>query len=168
MEIIASEAVARVQNSVWLSFGTSGTLCLGEKRFWHRKCSHGLVKEERAPVPSRQLLTHVVPKEGGREREGSRQQGLAPYSMESIRANLKERIIKRCGDKCENITKRQQGLLEVNVAEQWDLSVQPTLVLNQRNSVELIYLNCRKMLGSRLCGTWGGKPERMNRWITGG
>lgn len=166
MEIIASEAVARIQNSTWLSFGTSGTLCLGEKRFWHRKCSHGLVKEERAPVPSRQLLTHMVPKRGW-EGEG-REQAAGTSSTESIRANLKERIIKRCGDKCENITKRQQGSLEVNVAEQWDLSVQPTLVLNQRNSVELIYLNCRKMLGSRLWGTWGGKPERMNRWITGG
>lgn len=47
------------------------------------------------------------PKKGGQREERERAAG--SYSdleyMESIRANLKERIIKRCGDKCENITK---------------------------------------------------------------
>lgn len=62
MEITMSEVEARIQkNSIWLSFGTSGTLS-EKSRFWHRKHTCGLLKEESVSVPNRQLLTHVVSK----------------------------------------------------------------------------------------------------------
>lgn len=50
--------------------------------------------------------THGAQKRVGREREGSRQQVTLTLKIwEALGANMKERTIKRCGNKSENIRK---------------------------------------------------------------
>lgn len=101
---------SKIQNSVQLSSGTSGSLFLREKRAFGIKNALKDLQRKRAfngRVTKRQLLTHVVTKRVWAGR--GKVLGSGVTGMDSSKATLKGRIIKRCGDKWKNNIERSFG-----------------------------------------------------------
>lgn len=159
---------SKIQNSVLLSSGTSGSLSLREKRAFGIKNALKDLQRKRAfngRVTNRQLLTHVVTKRVWAGR--GKVLGSGVTGMDSSKATLKGRIIKRCGDKWKNNIERSFGCCRL---VGYFCATGFFFFLSQGNTVELICLDCSKMLGSELCRTRAGKPEkgRIKRQIAGG